>query len=107
MPVSLSDSELQTVMDCSQPLAPKDRDAFLRAVAAELQGDRPGRGASRERRDTAPVPRPAERDGLHPGNSDRFGRLCGFKSDISRGPRSANSGHGPLPQTCENDVPYS
>ena len=34
---SLSDDELHIVMDCAQPLAPKDRDAFLRDVAAELE----------------------------------------------------------------------
>ena len=33
---SLSDDELRIVMDCAQPLAPQDRDAFLRDVAAEL-----------------------------------------------------------------------
>ena len=37
MPISLSDDELRIVMDCAQPLAPKDRDAFLRDVAAELE----------------------------------------------------------------------
>jgi hypothetical protein len=36
MPVSLSDDELRIVMDCAQPLAPKDRDKFLRDVAHQL-----------------------------------------------------------------------
>ena len=36
MPVSLSDAELATVMDGARPLAPNERAAFLREVAAEL-----------------------------------------------------------------------
>jgi hypothetical protein len=36
MPVSLSDDELRIVMDCAQPLAPKDRDKFLRDIAHQL-----------------------------------------------------------------------
>ena len=34
--VSLSDTELTAIMDAARPLAPGDRDAFLRSVAAEL-----------------------------------------------------------------------
>jgi hypothetical protein len=34
MSISLSDDELRIVMDCAQPLAPQDRNAFLRDVAA-------------------------------------------------------------------------
>ncbi len=34
--ISLSDDELQIVMDCARPLAPRDRAEFLRDVAAEL-----------------------------------------------------------------------
>jgi len=44
-PISLTDSELQAVMDAARPLQPRDRDAFLRAVAtaiAELPAVGPG-----------------------------------------------------------------
>ena len=36
MPIALSDDELQIVMDGARPLAPHDRDAFLRAIAHQL-----------------------------------------------------------------------
>ena len=35
-PLSLTDSEMQTVMTAAAPLPPQDRDKFLRDVAAEL-----------------------------------------------------------------------
>jgi hypothetical protein len=34
--VALSDSELQIVFSAAQPLAPKDRDPFLKAIAERL-----------------------------------------------------------------------
>jgi hypothetical protein len=34
--ISLSDSELAAVMEAARPLPPRDRDEFLKAVAAEL-----------------------------------------------------------------------
>lgn len=34
--ISLSDSELQTLMSAAAPIPPRDRDAFLREAAAEL-----------------------------------------------------------------------
>ena len=36
MPISLSDSELQIVMEAARPIPPRDRDQFLRDVASEL-----------------------------------------------------------------------
>ena len=36
-PVSLSDDELQMIMTACRPLAVRDRDAFLQAVAAVLK----------------------------------------------------------------------
>jgi hypothetical protein len=38
---SLSDSELDVIMNLAQPLDPAMRDPFLRAVAAELRRYRP------------------------------------------------------------------
>ena len=35
MPLSLSDSELQIVLQAASPLQPRDRDQFLRDCAAE------------------------------------------------------------------------
>jgi hypothetical protein len=35
-PISLTDSELQAVMDAARPLQPRDRDRFLRAVAQAI-----------------------------------------------------------------------
>jgi hypothetical protein len=35
-PVRLSDSELQAVFDACRPLQPRDRDQFLKDIAAEL-----------------------------------------------------------------------
>jgi hypothetical protein len=35
-PISLTDSELQQVMDACRPLAPQARDRFLRQVAAAI-----------------------------------------------------------------------
>jgi hypothetical protein len=35
-PVRLSDSELDAVMAAARPLQPRDRDQFLRDIAAEL-----------------------------------------------------------------------
>ena len=37
MPISLTDDEMRAVLDCAQPLSPPDRDAFLQAVANELE----------------------------------------------------------------------
>jgi hypothetical protein len=37
MPLSLSDDKLRIVMAAAQPIAPQDRDRFLRDVAAELE----------------------------------------------------------------------
>ncbi len=36
MPLVLSDSELAAVMEAARPIPPRDRDAFLQDVAAEL-----------------------------------------------------------------------
>ena len=36
MPISFSDSELAAVIEAARPIPPRDRDAFLRDVAAEL-----------------------------------------------------------------------
>ena len=36
MPVSLTDDELQIIMDGARPLAREDRDAFLHAIAHRL-----------------------------------------------------------------------
>jgi hypothetical protein len=35
-PVSLSDSELAAIMHACRPLQPRDRDRFLKDIAAEL-----------------------------------------------------------------------
>jgi hypothetical protein len=35
-PIALSDDELQAVMDAARPLAPRDRDQFLRRIAAVI-----------------------------------------------------------------------
>jgi hypothetical protein len=35
-PISLSDLELQAVMDACRPLAPRDRDRFLRSIAEAI-----------------------------------------------------------------------
>lgn len=37
--ISLSDSELQIVMEAARPIPARDRDAFLRDVAVELGVD--------------------------------------------------------------------
>jgi hypothetical protein len=37
MPISLTDDELLIVMSAARPLAPQDRDRFLRDVAGELE----------------------------------------------------------------------
>jgi hypothetical protein len=37
MPLSLSDDELAAVMEAARPIPARDRDAFLRDCAAELQ----------------------------------------------------------------------
>jgi hypothetical protein len=45
MPISLTDSELEAVMNACRPLAPRERDQFLKAVAqaiAELPERGPG-----------------------------------------------------------------
>ena len=36
MPLSLSDSELDVIINLARPLEPEMRDAFLRAIATEL-----------------------------------------------------------------------
>jgi hypothetical protein len=36
MPIALTDFELQIVFAAAQPLAPKDRDAFLKDIAERL-----------------------------------------------------------------------
>jgi hypothetical protein len=43
-PVALTDDQLDAVMRAAQPLAVGDRDAFLQAVAARLQGHELGDG---------------------------------------------------------------
>jgi hypothetical protein len=43
-PISLSDDQLQTIMECAAPLQPRDRSAFLEAVAAQLRGKELGDG---------------------------------------------------------------
>jgi hypothetical protein len=47
VPLSLSDDELDAVMNLAQPLPPQNRNAFLEAIAAELQarGAEAGPGA--------------------------------------------------------------
>jgi hypothetical protein len=35
-PIALSDDELQAVMDAAKPLAPRERDRFLKAVALAI-----------------------------------------------------------------------
>jgi hypothetical protein len=35
-PIALTDTELQAVMDAARPLAPRDRDRFLKAVAQAI-----------------------------------------------------------------------
>jgi hypothetical protein len=35
-PISLTDSELSAVMDAAKPLAPRDRDKFLRCIAVAI-----------------------------------------------------------------------
>jgi hypothetical protein len=42
-PIALSDDELTAIMDAARPLAPCDRDRFLRAVAQAIV-DLPERG---------------------------------------------------------------
>ena len=37
MPLSLSETELQIVMEAARPIRPRDRNQFLRDVAAELE----------------------------------------------------------------------
>jgi hypothetical protein len=37
-PISLSDEQLTSLMAAAQPLAPADRDPFLRAIAARFYG---------------------------------------------------------------------
>jgi hypothetical protein len=46
--ISLTDDELQVVLDAARPLAPKDRDQFLRDVAC-------GRHAKIDANDPEPV----------------------------------------------------
>jgi hypothetical protein len=41
-PLSLSGSELNAVLEAAQPIPPRDRDKFLRDVAAELGEAEPG-----------------------------------------------------------------
>jgi hypothetical protein len=38
-PVSLSDEQLSAVMSAAEPLAPADRDQFLRALASALRNE--------------------------------------------------------------------
>lgn len=35
-PIRLSDSELDAILQAARPIAPRDRDGFLQAVASEL-----------------------------------------------------------------------
>jgi hypothetical protein len=44
MPLSLSDAEFTAVMTACQPLPARNRDAFLRELAAALQGRELGPG---------------------------------------------------------------
>lgn len=44
MPVSLSDSQLDQVVRCAEPLHPQDRDRYLRLVADLLRGCEIGDG---------------------------------------------------------------
>jgi hypothetical protein len=44
-PISLTDEQLQTIMNCAEPLHPTDRGRFLEAVAARLRGCEIGDGA--------------------------------------------------------------
>jgi hypothetical protein len=39
-PIALTDAQLTAVFDAARPLAVRDRDAFLQAVAEALQGRR-------------------------------------------------------------------
>jgi hypothetical protein len=45
--IKLSDAELRIVVEAARPIAPHNRDAFLRAIASELAnlGDRLGPGS--------------------------------------------------------------
>ena len=53
MPISLSNSELAAIMEAARPISPRDRDAFLRDVAAECIV---GRVTSRLQREHATLP---------------------------------------------------
>ena len=66
MPLSLSDSELDVIINLARPLEPEMRDAFLRAIATELARyqhealgpglvSRIGRQLQREFRETPPL----------------------------------------------------
>jgi hypothetical protein len=44
-PIPLSDDEMDAVYRACRPLAPRQRDGFLRALAAELQGREIGPGS--------------------------------------------------------------
>ena len=44
MPLAISDSELEIIMNAARPLRVADRDPFLRTVAAELERLRNGLG---------------------------------------------------------------
>jgi hypothetical protein len=45
MPLALTDDQLRQIMHAARPLRPRDRDAFLRALAAELHGREIGPGS--------------------------------------------------------------
>jgi hypothetical protein len=45
MPLALTDSELDAVFAAARPLRPRDRAAFLNALAAELHGREIGPGS--------------------------------------------------------------
>jgi hypothetical protein len=44
-PLALTDSKLDAVFAAARPLRPRDRDSFLQALAAELQGREIGPGS--------------------------------------------------------------
>jgi hypothetical protein len=60
--LSSSDDELSAVMEAARPIPPRDRDAFLRDVASEL--DRPRRHRARHSQGPA-LPRRAFRVGKY------------------------------------------
>jgi len=45
MPLAFTDDQLSQIMQASRPLRPRDRAAFLQALAAELQGREIGPGS--------------------------------------------------------------